>query len=207
MRKRTHDTNYNGYDLSATNKKNEGFYCDILQNLENLLNYVTRRHGRIFFIRFDVRYPADSSDLYPSNNRLFSNFMGTLTRYYKRHGHDPKYLWVREFSHKTGQIHYHVVLLLDSNLIQKGHGAFLAKANELWQRKLGIDYNDGLIQLCKRHGEYGGVKITRSSDDFHQVFAECFKRATYLAKCYSKGESPAYVNEFRCSRIPKEYLS
>ena len=205
MRDVFYGNTYNGYDLNETRKNDRGFNLKILQALESLMNYVTWRHGRVYFIRFDLTYPAGSVGKYPNDNELLKRFIEALTLYYKRQKHDPKYLWVRELS-STGQDHYHFVFILDSNLIQEAYGPFLDKVTDLWQRQLVIENGDGLVELCKKFGN-GGVKIIKSSDDFHQVFKKCFKRASYLAKCYSKGESPAYVNEFGCSRIPKEYLS
>lgn len=120
----------------------------------------------------------------------------------KRRKYDPKYLWVRESS-ETGQPHYHIMILLNSDIIQNAYG-LLGKATELWGRSLNIEDASGLVHLClaDENDRYGGVKIIRNDPGFQQVYDKCFERASYLAKCYSKGNSPGYVKEFACSRMP-----
>ena len=110
MRKVIKESTYNGYALSETRKNNQGFYVEILQALESLLNYMTQKHRRVYFTRFDLTYPANSA--YPNDNVLFSAFLDSLIHYYKYKKCDPKYLWVREQS-TTGQSNYHLILVLD----------------------------------------------------------------------------------------------
>jgi len=193
---------YNGYDLSYSEKNDQGFYREILQASELLFNDMTMRHGKVFFSMFVLKYPAGSASFYPNDNSLLSRFIEALTLYCKRKKVDPRYLWVRECS-DTGQPHYHLMLLLNGDLVQNAHG-ILQKATELWQRCLGIEDGKGLVHLCttdKDYAPYGGVKIIRNGQDFQQVQSKCYELASYLAKRYSKGGLPPYVNGFGSSRL------
>jgi len=202
MRKTLYGDTYKGYPLSHSEKHNQGNYVEILQATDSLLNHMTQRHGRVFFTMFVLKYPANSAGLYPDNNTLVSRFLEALMVHCKRRRYDPKYLWVRESS-QTGQTHYHIMILLNSDIIQNAYG-LLGKATELWGRSLNIEDASGLVHLClaDENDRYGGVKIIRNTPGFQQVFGQCFQRASYMAKCYSKGGLPANVNGFGSSRLP-----
>ena len=205
MRYVIHKDSYLGHPLNNSDKNDEGFYVEILHRIETLFDCMIKRRSSVFFTMFDLNFPADPSLSYPNDNGLISRFIEALTLHYKRLKYDPKYLWVRECP-SSDRFHYHVMLLLDSNRTQNAHG-ILDKATELWQRCLGIDNGEGLVHLCKpdKHNinvYRDGVKIRRNATNFRQVYDECYQHASYLAKCYSKGSAPDYVNEFGCSRLP-----
>jgi hypothetical protein len=201
MRNVLHGNTFNGNPLSNSSNNDQGFYHEILQSIEHLMQHMTQRHGKVFFTMFVLKYPANSAFQYPNDNALLSRFIEALMLNCRRRGYDPKYLWVREYS-SNGQPHYHIMILLNSDVTQNAHG-ILSKATELWQGCLGVENASGLVHLClaDEHDRYGGVKIIRNSPDFQQVYGQCFERASYLAKTYSKGNSPAYVNGFGCSRL------
>lgn len=197
---------YSGFELSCSEKNNQGFYREILQAIESLLNDMTMRHGKVFFSMFVLKYPADSASTYPSDNSLLSRFIEALTLHCKRKKSDPRYLWVRENS-TTGQVHYHIILFLNGDLIQNAYG-ILQKATELWQGCLGVGDGKGLVHLCtsdEEYAQYGGIKIIRNDSGVQQVLNKCFQVASYLAKRYSKGGLPPNVNGFGRSRLPQIY--
>ena len=207
MRKVFDGNMYNGHELNNSCKCHKGYYSEILDYIKILLDDMINRHSSVFFVRFDLTYPACSSSLYPNNNDLVSKFSETFMLYCNRHGYDPKYIWVRELS-GTGQIHYHFMLLLNGNIIQKAHPLILGYATKLWQNYLGIENGKGLVELCDSEGKYyfyddkyGGVKIKRKDPHFQQIYAKCYQVASYLAKRYSKVGLPPHVNGFGCSRI------
>lgn len=203
MRNVVYTASYNDYNLCCSVKNNQGHYMEILQAIDAQFSYMVNRHSSVFMTIFVVRYPSGTPLQCQEDNGLLSTMLEALALHCKRKGYDPKYLWARERSEKTGQTHYHIMLLLNGNLIQNGYG-ILNKATELWQRCLGLDDGRGLIELCKSSeidGRYGGVKIRRNNPQFQEVLGRCFQWASYLAKCYSKGQARAYVNEFGCSRV------
>lgn len=200
MRRITQDKTYNGHPLSNSEKLNQGSYTEILQATQSLFDHMIQRHRRVFFTRFELKYPAYSSGQYPDNNALLSRFIEALMLHCKRRNYDPKYLWVRESS-ESGQFHYHIMILLNSDIIQNAYG-LLNKATELWGRCLNIENASGLVHLSLTdENRYGGFKIIRNAPDYPQVYDQCFERASYLAKCYSKGGLPANVNGFGGSQL------
>jgi len=208
MRKVFAGNEYNGKPLSESSKKSQGFYEEILQETESLFGNMIERHSSVFFVRFNLTYPSGSTLMYPNNNDLVSRFSETLRLYCKRHGYDPRYLWVRETSPETGQAHYHFMLLLNGNVIQNAHPLILDYAIKLWQRCLDIEDGKGLVHLsrsreydCYYDDKYGGVKIRRKDPNFQQIYEKCYQVASYLAKRYSKESLPPYVNRFGSSRI------
>lgn len=209
MRTVLHGTMYNGIRLSRSKKNYQGFYVEILQMIELLLKDMIRRHSEVFFVRFDLRYPAGSSSIYPNNNDLVKKFVEAFIRKCKRKKCDPKYLWVRELSKKSGQFHYHFILLLNADHIQNAYELIFDYATKLWQRCLGIEDGKGLVQLAEStennyyyDDRYGGVKIRRyDKKNYQRVYEKCFEIASYLAKRFSKGSSPCYVNEIGHSKM------
>lgn len=195
---------YEGLRLSKANKNDCGFYEEILQSIKLLLDYVIRKHNKVFFTTLVVKYPANSSSIYPIDNSLLSRFLEALIITYKRKGCDPKYLWVREQSN-TGQFHYHLMLLFDGNKIQNAYGV-LDYATRLWANCLMVENGKGLVHLCELGDDkfrYGGIMIRRFEWEYDTDYKKCFEAASYLAKRYSKGQSPAYVNEYGMSRLSK----
>ncbi|MBV5330202.1 MAG: inovirus-type Gp2 protein [Chlorobium sp.] len=198
---------YNGMHLNHTWKNHKGYYKEILVWIKLLMEDMVNRHKIVYFVRFDLHYPADSTLRYPDNNDLVSRFSETLMLYCKRHGYDPKYLWAREVS-STGLIHYHFILLLDGRLINNANTLIVRYATELWRKYLNIEDGGGLVHLCKSKendwrydDQYGGVIINKKDRNFQPIYEKCHQVASYLAKRYSKGSSPAYVNEFGHSKL------
>jgi hypothetical protein len=202
MRRVLLENTYNGFELSCSEKNNQGYYVEILQVIESLLNNMTSSHGKVFFSMFVLKYPAGSASIYPHDNSLLSRFIEALTLHYKRKKVDPKYLWVRERS-DTGQPHYHFLLLLNGDLVQNAYG-ILQKATDLWARCLGIENGQGLVHLCKLgedYAQYGGIKLIRNDPRLQQVQCTYYQLASYLAKRFSKGGLAPYLNGFGHSRL------
>lgn len=201
MRSITRDSEYNGFDLSTSRKRNGGHYVEILRKINALFDHMTMRHNKVFYVSLVAKFSSEEYYLYGRDNRIISMFMENLILYYKRNNYDPKYLWVREES-RSFQHHYHIMILFNGNRIQNGYGV-LRKCNELWSRYIGMENASGLIHLCNTERyQAGGIMIRRNDPDCHQVVNQCFNSASYLAKCYSKGEAPMYVNEYGSSRVP-----
>lgn len=202
MRDITQEDTFNGYPLKFSRSNNQGFYEEILQANKELMDYMTQKHGKVFFTIFGLNYPANSGSTYPNDNSLLKQFLDTLNRQCLRSHYDPKYLWVRETS-STGQPHYHLMLLMDSNYVQEAFG-LRDYATGLWGNHLGIANAKGLVHLYESEfndDPYGGVKIINKARDFQQVYGRCFYRASYLAKVYSKRDFPPHVKGYGRSQL------
>jgi hypothetical protein len=197
--KTIYDNNFHGYPIITNAEKQQGCYENILGKMKIIFDDMITRHCKVFFIRFDARYPIDS--FYPDGNELFIRFMASLNRYLERQDLDPRYLWVREQSKEKKQ-HYHCFLLLDGNKVQSCHYP-LKKAEELWNRALGLPLDTpGLIDHCdvSRSGAWqkNGIMINRGGGP---ELNDCFRWASYLAKVNTKGKVPNGVREIGGSQI------
>ena len=200
MRTIISSTEHNGYQLSSA-KNDQGHYRKILDSIVSLFDHMTQKHNNLFVVNFVVKYPQ--AFIIPDDNRLFLDFLEVFSLYCRRRSYDPKYLWVKERSLRTGQFHYHVLYLLDSNYIQNAYG-ILKKAIQLWADRLNIPDAHGLISLCTFNDplcQYGGLKLKKSDPDYHQLHSAAISRASYLAKAHSKGFTSPHVNEFGMSRL------
>ena len=140
-----------------------------------LLDHALDAHSRILMVRFDVRYPKDIQA--PADNTLLVKFIKDYSRYLRRQGYDPVYLWCRE-QNESHNHHYHVCFLLDGTKVR--YMPTLKKATEIWNRKLDrpID-TKGVIHYCNPNGTI----INRNDDEAQE---DALNTLSYLAKEHSK---------------------
>lgn len=193
------ENTYRNYRVQAYDDK--PCRCDILDAIIDRIEYMTNRFSRALFIRFDLRYPRD---LYSSRgNDDIQRFFNSFTRYLSRKGIAYQYVWVREQSREKHQ-HYHVMLLLNGNLTCHSWN-HMEKAEQLWQRALGIDY-PGLLQRCdqsrdgNRHPDF--IHLDRHDACYERDIQRCVEWASYLAKTRTKGYAPLNVREWGGSSLP-----
>ena len=195
-----HGPTFNGHPIFVSNRQPLGSYCDILQSIFNLFVFMVKKHNKVLFVRIDITYPAEIRNL--GDNNHISRFIESFALRFKRRRIDFKYLWVREAVNPDHNPHYHCMFLLDGNKIQNPYGLF-EKATALWEKILGTGAS-GLVDYClgnRGQERNNGVMLCRNSHDFNQKFMDCFYRASYLAKVYSKCSSPKRVREFGLSRM------
>ena len=202
----TTEETFNGYPIMTDKAK--GLACDIkiLNEIERQFDYAEETKSKIFFMRYDIRFPEryDHAD-----NDVFRAFQSKFIKNLSRQGLKPQYVAVREQSKEKHQ-HYHVALLLDGQKTQSIHN-HIQTAERLWDSTLGLPAREngyGLIDDCttNRHGEpqENGVML-RYDDPFRgNKKDDCFRRASYLAKNNTKGNAPKGQRELFSSRIPKE---
>jgi protein GP2 len=202
----TYEPFFNICPIQTEKQRQLGCHTEILEGIEALFNCMLIKHNKVFFIRFDVRFPRHSA--YPVDNKIFIGFIANFTKNLKRKKLDPHIIWVREKSLKTPQTpqHFHCLLLLNGSLTQSIYG-HLAIAEELWNRALGLPAKKGnsLIWYCSVSStgklQQNGLKIIRESPDFYAQYRHCFHWATYMAKCNTKGNAPVGVREFGYTQL------
>ena len=128
----------------------------ILQKIDQLMTDMSNRHSKVFFMRFDIRFPQGYD--YPNDNELFSQFQESFIKNRKRAGYDPAYIAVRECSREKHQ-HYHVALMMNGHKTQNIHD-HIQTAERLWEKTLnlppkcdntGRTTSYGLIDDCMRN--------------------------------------------------------
>ena len=183
-----------------------GLSCNtkILAEIEKQFEHANSTKSKIFFMRYDIRFPEGFNH---ADNGVFREFQSKFMKNLSRKGLKPQYVAVREQSKEKHQ-HYHVALLLDGQKTQSIHN-HIATAERLWDSTLGLPEREngyGLIDDCttSREGEkqVNGVMLRPDDPEMEAKRDECFKRASYLAKTNTKGYAPKGQRELFSSRIP-----
>ena len=189
----TDEPGYNGHPILTDKEK--GLKCDkkILKNIEDTFEHVLKDHemDRVFFMRYDIRFPEELHVDPKEGNALFRKFQSNFIKNLKRQDLKPHYVAVREQS-KEKHGHYHAMLLLDERETQS-ITKHIEKADELWANTVGIPGKKGLIDDCTkdRNGkpQKNGLKIKTNSPDFNEQYDKAFEWASYLAKKNTKNNN------------------
>lgn len=205
-RKTTSEREYHNHPIMTDKEK--GLECNtrILQEIEKQFEHAEETKNKVFFMRYDIRFPQDYG--YRDNN-AFRTFQSTFMKNLSRKGLKPQYVAVREQSREKHQ-HYHVCLWLDGQQTQNIH-KHIKTAERLWDSTLGLPVREegyGLIDDCSKNrngeGQINGVMLRRDDPNYEDKRNDCFLRASYLAKTNTKGLAPKGQRELFSSRIPKE---
>ena len=207
QRKLTSEDTFNDYPI-MTNKEKEQFCdTDILQEIQDQMEYAEISKTKTFCMRLDLRLP---DALHHTDNRIFSRFQTLFMTNLSRKGLSPQYVAVREQSREKHQ-HYHELLLLDGQKTRciTNH---LKTAERLWNKALGRSgENSGLVDDCTtfRSGVKGsnGVLLDPNDPEYEAKQNDVFYRASYLAKENTKQNTPKGQRELFSSRIPKDINS
>ena len=160
----------------------------ILNEIERQFDYAEETKSKVFFMRYDIRFPEGYSH---ADNEIFREFQANFMKNLSRQGLKPQYIAVREQSREKHQ-HYHVALLLDGQKTQSIHN-HIQTAERLWDSTLGVPAREngyGLIDDCtkSRSGakQINGVMLRRDDPEYEKKKDDCFRRASYLAKSIPK---------------------
>ena len=206
IRETTAEDTFRNHSIMTDREK--GLECDtkVLNEIDRQFRYAEETKSKIFFMRYDIRFPQDYAE---QDNGAFRTFQMKFVKNLSRKGLSPQYVAVREQSTEKHQ-HYHVALFLDGQKTQSIHN-HIRTAEQLWDSTLGLPKREngyGLIDDCTtgRNGErqINGVMLRRDDPDMEAKKDECFHRASYLAKTNTKGYAPKGQRELFSSRIPKQ---
>ena len=196
------------HDYPIMTDKAKGLACNIkiLNEIERQLDYAEETKSKTLFMRYDIRFPEGYDH---ADNGVFREFQSKFMKNLSRQGLKPQYIAVREQSREKHQ-HYHVALLLDGQKTQSIHN-HIQTAERLWDTTLGLPAREngyGLIDDCtkSRSGakQINGVILRRDDPEYNTKKDDCFRRASYLAKVNTKGNTTKGQKELFSSRIPKQ---
>ena len=161
-----------------------GWYPKIQYRFIDQLTAMLSRYKCVMVVRADLRLGGYSED-----NKIMTVFLRRLKKHLKRKYTDLEmgHLWVRE-QEKAKQQHYHIVLMVDKNLIHYSN-TITEAVIYVWQR-----LQNSQAHIPKR--PYYSVK-QGDNDSIQQVL----KRVSYLAKSRGKGYKNAQTKNFGSSRI------
>ncbi len=180
-----YEDNYLVHPINANRERNEPCDKKILDKILERFNDEQEKHSKMLFFRYDVRIPKSIDNI--DTNSFFVKGQADVIKHLTRLGVDPRYVAVRERS-RNGKDHFHVIMLANANKTQNSNG-HLNKAEVIFERKLGLEPNGkhGIVNFCDKDQD---GKTVKNSYIVHrenkEEFNEAFKRASYLAKCYSK---------------------
>ena len=200
MRKRNivKGNSYNGKEILEYKHRGIGMDSHILETIDEHLKDSLERHSKVLVVRFDVRFPEDSS------NKSFSKFQAEFMRKERRAGYDPSYVAVREVGEREGNPHYHEVLLVNGNKTQSIQ-KHIANANAAMNLTLGVEHDNptGLVNCSKiKQGPLrNGIMIQRDALFPHDENA-AFRQASYLAK-ESQKQTPDGMREVFASNLKR----
>ena len=190
---------------------NYTYIPEIRERIQQLIDIMLTQHCKVLFVRFDARFPQGT--IPRGKNEEISCLMKTLMSYYYDQGVAAQYIWVREQLNSDSP-HYHVIVLLNGSLVQYPMGIW-AKAAEIWS---GItNGSSALIQQCWAQpiGRdcTGGIMIRRPSgvaleqerleqqEAFQATYGAALEWGSYLAKEFSKDNTPSGVRRFGSSQL------
>ena len=204
--KTTTEKTFHGYSIMTDEERGLSCETKILNEIERQFGYAEATKSKTLFMRYDIRFPEGYDH---ADNGVFREFQSKFMKNLSRQGLKPQYIAVREQSREKHQ-HYHVALLLDGQKTQSIHN-HIQTAERLWDTTLGLPAREngyGLIDDCttSRTGEkqVNGVMIRPDDPDMAAKKADCFRRASYLAKTNTKGNAPKGQREMFSSRIPSK---
>ncbi len=200
----TFESLYHDRPIMTDNAKQLGCYEPILEQIERQLADMTGSHNKVFFMRYDNRFPSDFPPVH--DNQAFLQFQADFMKHLTRQGLDPHYVAVREQSKEEHQ-HYHGIVMLDGNKTQNIHG-HISTGEAIWRRKLGLPPGQGLIDDCtkSRDGspQENGIMLRRDDPEYEAKIDRCFHWASYLAKENQKSNTPDGQRQLFASRIKKK---
>lgn len=194
--------------LLNDNHNVERYHRNRIDRLVRLLNYVNFKHNKVFYVRFDARFPAWMN--VPNDNDLFEGFIAYLIKKLKRAGIDCYYLWCRE-REESENVHYHAILLLDGSKVKSIYTP-LGLAEQVWLNALssylGILVSEpGLIDHCQpRNPQHGlhpnGIMLRRGAPDFQENCQCVLGWGIYVCKKSVRGEDHPDGRDFGSSELP-----
>lgn len=215
---------YNGYELRRCSdaKMDQGFYQETLDRINDLICCSREYYSKATFITFILKFPSQFTLSHEDGNLYVSRLLNTFRNWYLDKyptNKPPLYLWVREQS-STGQIHYHVVLVVNGQYIQQG-GRVWDYINMRWNSYFS-EYGPAPVDFGYTRAQYGSnddnvfkfgaVKIDHSK--VHSVvvysYRDVYEHLSYFAKVYSKihSDDPRIKSKnFGCSRMKRSQES
>lgn len=191
---------YNELPLTFSLKQNSRTHEELCQIIHCLFQYMITHHSKVYVTRITLKFPTATYHCYPHDNSTITTFMEALIRYCTRKNYDPKYLWVREVSPRSGQHHFHCLVLFNGNRVETTNWLKM-KVHSLWGRVLGIDAG-GYFNIDKpfwKVNEKRGIMIRRYLPECPLHYEAALQWAYYLAKVYSKERQHKFLRGYGCS--------
>lgn len=171
------------FRINVDPSKGQGCFYEVLAKTHESMMTLLSYHCKILVVQFSFN-PCENLPTNAPISRLVAVIKRRLCRRYKFARLVTG--WVRETA-GTGFPHYHVVLMLDGNKVNR---------------------QGGVMELVKEILESRGypaphftTKTHMISRSDHSAFAKAFYHLSYLAKVNTKGSRPKCTNDYSFSRL------
>ena len=192
-----------------TEQKETGyrFYKTYLNKGIEMIDSMSKRHGRVMQTRMDFRYPQEMDT--DGSNRDFSRALQGLTKELRREGYDPQYIGRREQNEQPHQ-HYHLDLLTDAKKHESRQG-IIEKAERHWGNALGMTQEEvhekQLVYPCNRDMNRAprpnGYMLVRGTGDFETTRKTMIRQMAYVTKYIPEDTTPSTTRKFFVSQYGK----
>lgn len=184
------------------------FYKTYLNKGMEMIDCMSRRHGKVMQTRMDFRYPQDMQS--DGSNKDFSKALQGLTKELNREGDDPQYLGRREQKDQVNQ-HYHLDLLTDAKK-HESRRRVIEKAERHWGNALGLTpeevHEKQLVYPCNRdmNGDPrpNGYMLVRGAEDYDTVRNTMIRQMSYITKFDAEDTTPSSTRKFFVSQYKKD---
>lgn len=208
----TNASEFNGHPINTGS--NGEYYCYdmILHKLDERMTWMTNKHCRVLFVRFDLGLPENH--MTRGGNAEVSHLFKIMKENARNLGIDIHYVWVREQSREKHQ-HYHCAVLLNGSMV-RDYRRFLGEITRVWGNILGCD-GKGHVDWCDRSRDgitvengimiegprqnASGKSFFEQDEHFKASLRRCFEWASYLAKTNQKDNTPYRVHRFNASQL------
>ena len=164
-----------------------------LSAINSLLHYYSTTYSKTFVVIFGLNFPMNRN--YPENNTVIKIFMDRFTKHLEHKKLRPLYLWVREQASSHNH-HYHIMVILDGQKIDHKY-KIMTEAKRIWESIVGVNAI-GLVDY-----RWEPWMIRRDDPNHQQVLDHCLQACRYLAKEYSKDQTPHGYRNWGSSNLKK----
>lgn len=199
----TNEKQYRGYGINNGHKKDFTCYTKTLDQIVDIVEYLTTHHSKSLFVRLDVRNSMECLRNLSRKDitRSIENVKRSIDRRYKGPNRpDIKVVWTTE--NEDTNPHFHMFFGVNGNAIQNGY-RLLHEVNEEIKKRTGSE-NDGLVEFCKSNGKMG-IMVNRNSENLHEEIEKAVYAASYLAKTRSKEDRQKGARVSSASRLPRDW--
>ena len=184
------------------------FYKTYLRKGMEMIDSMSRRHGKVMQTRMDFRYPQDMQS--DGSNKDFSKALQGLAKELNREGDDPQYLGRREQKDQANQ-HYHLDILTNAKQ-HESRQRIIEKAERHWGNALGLSkeevHEKMLVYPCNTdiNGDPrpNGYMLNRWADDYDATRNAMIRQLSYITKFDAEDRTPSSIRKFFVSQYKKD---
>ena len=196
------------FENNQLTEKEHHFYKTYLNKGIEMIDSMSRRHGKVMQTRMDFRYPQEMRS--DGSNTDFSKALQGLSKALNREGYDPQYIGRREQKNQPNQ-HYHLNLITNAAR-HESRQRIIEKAERQWGNALGLTQEEvhekKLVYPCNRdmngNSRPNGYMLVRGAEDYNATRSAMIRQMSYITKCDFGDTTPSTTRKFFVSQFHKD---